>query len=251
LMEALSKRIAVFIDAENISANYASALFAELAKRGKISFCRAYGDFSENRMKDWLAASKLHKISVFQQDQITNFKNAADMALVIGAMDIVHWGRAERFYIVSNDGDFTPLANRIKSAGFDVIGMGTASASNPFRFACNDFITLPAELPSSTASNPKPEPKMAKPEQVKKQNNAPTPKEPIPVNVREIIVDTIKSLPKDSEGVLLSKVNASLKQRIDGFAPKNYGYASISKLMNNMSEVVLTNGNKSVRLAKS
>jgi len=248
-MGANAKRLAVFIDAENISAHFASALFAELEKRGTISFCRAYGDFSEDRMKSWLAASKQHEISVFQQDQISNYKNSADIALVIGVMDIIHWKRAERYYIVSNDGDFTPLANRIKSAGFDVIGMGTASASNPFRTACNDFITLSPEPPSSASPNP--ELVKAQPKPVKPPTKKPVAQQVIPADVRQIIVNAIRSMTVENEEVLLSKVNATLKLRMTKFSPKNYGYTSISKLMNNMHEVVLTNGNKSVKLAKT
>ncbi len=136
------KRIAVFIDAENIAANHADALFAEIAKRGEISFCRAYGDFTAERMKAWESKIKAHNISSFQQDSISNYKNAADIALVIGAMDILHWKRAERFFIVSNDGDFTPLAKRIMAFGHEVIGFGSGNPSKAFVSECDDYVSL-------------------------------------------------------------------------------------------------------------
>ena len=238
-MASTQKRIAVFIDAENVPTNYVDSIFSELKKRGEISFCRAYGDFSAERMGQWVAASKKFGISVFQQDQVSNYKNAADIAMVIGVMDILHWKRAERYYLVSNDGDFTPLANRIKSAGFDVIGIGTNNASSAFQESCNDFIFLSKEVKQKAV----PTPHQSKPNMAKQ-----VPKRAIPSDIQAIVINAIKNLSEAEEEVGLSKVNAQLKLRIDGFAPKNYGFSSISKMLASMGQIQLTNGNRSVKM---
>jgi len=222
------KRIAVFIDAENIPANCADALFAEISKRGEISFCRAYGDFTAERMKAWEGKIKAHKVSAYQQDSVSNYKNAADISLVIGAMDVFHWKRAERFYIVSNDGDFTPLANRIKSAGLDVIGIGMAQASVQFQTACNDFVFLTPDKEKSVR---------------KVLQSLPPPSE------RLIITEIVARLTTTEPDVLVSRVNAEIKEKLPGFSHTTYGHASISKLLNALNEVVLTQGNKRVRLS--
>lgn len=51
-------------------------------------------------------------------------KNAADIALVIAAMDLLHGGGIEGFAIVSSDTDFVRLATRIREAGLPVLGLG-------------------------------------------------------------------------------------------------------------------------------
>lgn len=247
------KRIAVFIDAENIPANYARALFAEIAKRGEISFCRAYGDFNAERMKAWVAKLKEFKISAFQQDSVTDYKNAADIALVIGAMDIIHSGNYERFYIVSNDGDFTPLAKRIKTAGYDVIGFGMAQASNPFQSACNDYIFLsPCPMPPPKPAQPqvnktkvKPKAKMPSNQKTKVSGVA---RKPIPDGVRKTIIGAVETKCGGKENVTVSEVNAEIKRRMTGFSHKKYNFANISKLLASIPQLRLENGNRNVRL---
>jgi len=247
------KRIAVFIDAENIPANCADALFSEMAKRGKISFCRAYGDFNADRMKAWESKIKAHKISSFQQDSVSNYKNAADISLVIGAMDIVHWKRAERFYIVSNDGDFTPLANRIKAEGFDVIGIGVTKASAQFQTACNDFVFLtPAK--ETKVAKPAPEAAPVKPVQTSPVKTPNTTKQmqprKIPPLIRAEIIDAVKELTATGEPVLLAQVHSKVKELFPEFNFKDLNYTSLSKLFKNITELDVVNNNRQVRLVK-
>ena len=148
------KRIAVFIDAENVSANYADTLFAEIEKRGRIDFCRAFGNFSTGLLSTWQEKIKERNFSIFQQDAVSNFKNAADIALVIGAMDLLHWKRADVFYVVSKDGDFTPLAKRIRKAGCSVIGVGPKGGSVAFQKACDEYLLLECEQQRGPKSAP-------------------------------------------------------------------------------------------------
>ncbi|NOR63678.1 MAG: NYN domain-containing protein [Rhodobacteraceae bacterium] len=208
------KRIAVFIDAENIPASYADALFTEIAKRGKIDFCRAFGDFSSVRMRAWGGKFEEHKIDAFQQDSVSNFKNAADIALVIGAMDLIHSTRYGRFYIVSNDGDFTPLANRIKSAGYDVIGFGAEGASLSFREACNDFVFLAAPTTKQAVK-----PVASKPV-----------KAIMPLQKVNRVVDSLKS---QDGWYSLSAIGKGLREA--GVDYRKYGHAKLSLALQTLS----------------
>ncbi|KAJ1451583.1 NYN domain-containing protein [Pelagophyceae sp. CCMP2097] len=59
----------------------------------------------------------------------TKKKNASDIALCIDAMDIINQkGSAEvdTFVLVTNDGDFAPLAQRLRRQGKQVIAVGSA-----------------------------------------------------------------------------------------------------------------------------
>ena len=51
-------------------------------------------------------------------------KNTTEMALVIDAMDILHEGKIDCFYIAASDGDCRIPARRIRVAGLTVPGYG-------------------------------------------------------------------------------------------------------------------------------
>ena len=67
-------------------------------------------------------------------------KNAADIALVIDAMDLMHKGNMDGFCLVSSDSDFTRLAQRLREDGQLVYGFGERKTPETFRNACNRFI---------------------------------------------------------------------------------------------------------------
>lgn len=235
------KRIAVLIDAENVSANYADALFEEIAKRGEISFCRAYGDFSTDRMLAWTEKLSELNISSFQQDAVSNYKNAADIALVIGAMDLIHGKKAERFYLVTNDGDFTPLANKLKNTGHDVIGFGTSKASRAFQNACNDFVNLT-------------------PKSVQPERNAKT-AEKVPssaarsklslAEAEEIILLEIQRCELTGGWAKMAELGSRLKAGDSNLVYKDIGYATLSKLLTNSSRFIAEPNHETPRVRPS
>lgn len=229
-ISAKEKRIAVLIDAENISANYAEALFEEIAKRGKISFCRAYGDFNAERLRIWEEKFAELGISSFQQDTVSNYKNAADIALVIGAMDLLHWKRAERFYIVTNDGDFTPLANKLKSVGLDVIGVGTSKVSRAFQIACNDFVVLTpkSENLKQRATNT----------DRRKEGSTVAPKELALAEIEEIILREIQHCELSDGWAKMGELGKRLKAGTPKIIYKDFGYATLSKLLTKSSRFI-------------
>lgn len=59
-----SPRLAVLIDAENLAASHAATLFADMEKHGFSAIRRAYGDFSEGRLKAWADCVPVHAIEV-------------------------------------------------------------------------------------------------------------------------------------------------------------------------------------------
>ena len=132
--------LAVLIDADNTSARYAQAIFEEIVRLGEANVRRIYGDFSRNRLAGWDDAIKSLAILQHQQRSNTTGKNAADIALVIDAMDLMHKGRLDGFCLVSSDSDFTRLAQRLREDGLAVYGFGERKTPEAFRNACNRFI---------------------------------------------------------------------------------------------------------------
>ena len=137
--EVRSPRLAVLIDADNVSAKIADALFEEIAKIGEASVRRIYGDFSNPRSKAWADTLSKHANIPQQQFAYTTGKNASDITLVIDAMDLLHSGRLDGFCLVSSDSDFTRLAARIREQGVDVFGFGERKTPESFRQACRRF----------------------------------------------------------------------------------------------------------------
>jgi len=237
-------RAALLIDADNIPVTQIYQALGKISEICNPVISKAFGDFT-NSAKNW-RDEYLHKfgISAVQHFPISKYKNGADIAMCIEAMDIIRSGHVDAMILFSSDSDFGALATRIRDAGMEAIGVGNQQANDQFKAYFNEYIVVKPTA-TSTENIPLDLAKTTLP------TKKPLAKQAIPADVRQIITNTIDDMSNGSEGVLLSKVSVALKRRIDGFAPKNYGYASISKLMNNMHEVVLTNGNKSVRKAKT
>ena len=133
-------RLAVLIDADNTAAQWADAIFEEIATLGEANVRRIYGDFSGPHLRGW--EKKLASLAVIphQQFAYTKGKNSSDIALVIDAMDLMHSGRFDGFVLVSSDSDFTRLAGRLREQGLQVFGIGRRNTPESFRKACKRFI---------------------------------------------------------------------------------------------------------------
>ena len=62
-----SDRLAVLIDADNISAKVASDLFEELAGYGNLTVKRAYGDWTTTHLSGW--KDQLHQFAISPMQQ--------------------------------------------------------------------------------------------------------------------------------------------------------------------------------------
>lgn len=149
-------RLAVLIDADNISAKVAKDVFEELAGYGTLTVKRAYGDWTTTRLNGWKDQLHAHAISPMQQFAYTTGKNSTDSALIIDAMDLLYAGHLDGFVIVSSDSDFTRLATRLREAGKTVYGVGARKTPQAFRDACDKFTFL--EVLRADAAEPQAEP---------------------------------------------------------------------------------------------
>ncbi len=123
--------LAVLIDADNASPCAVRQLLTEVAKYGRATVRRAYGDWTGENLRSWKTALLEHSILPFQQFAYTKGKNATDAAMVIDAMDLLYSNRFDGFCIVSSDSDFTRLASRIRESGLAVYGFGERKTPNP------------------------------------------------------------------------------------------------------------------------
>ena len=132
MTEPTTVRLAVLIDADNVSASHAASLLAELARYGVPTVKRAYGDWTTPQLSGWKSELARHAIQPLQQFANTVGKNATDSALIIDAMDLLYSANLEAFALVSSDSDFTRLATRLKESGMTVLGVGQRKTPKPF-----------------------------------------------------------------------------------------------------------------------
>lgn len=225
-----TKLLAVLIDADNTSPQWAEAIFEEIASLGEASVRRIYGDFSSNYLKGW--AEKLASLALVPHQQFANTtgKNSSDIALVIDAMDILHTGRFDGFVLISSDSDFTRLASRIREQGVDVYGIGQQKTPAAFRNACKRFIYVENLMDGAAPTTSGPGKVAEKP--VKRAK---------PEDARSLVLRAFDAL-GDEEWVSLGRLGQQITTANPDFDPRNYGKKKLSDLIEGMKMIELRPG---------
>ncbi|NYG07243.1 uncharacterized protein (TIGR00288 family) [Phycicoccus badiiscoriae] len=135
-------RIALLIDADNSSATKIDLILNELSAYGETSIRRAYGNWTKPGLKPWADVLHAQAIRPVQQYDYSRGKNASDMAMVVDAMGLLYNDHPDAFGIVSSDADFTPLVMHLREKGAAVYGFGERKTPEPFRSACTRFLFL-------------------------------------------------------------------------------------------------------------
>ena len=142
MSDSTDTRLAVLIDADNISAGYIRPMIEEIARYGNPTIKRIYGDWTKPQLGSWKNVLLDFAFQPVQQFGYTTGKNATDSAMIIDAMDILYSEKVDGFCIASSDSDFTRLATRLREAGKIVYGIGEKKTPMPFISACDRFIYL-------------------------------------------------------------------------------------------------------------
>ena len=215
--------LAVLIDADNISAKYAEAMFEEIASLGEASIRRIYGDFAGGGPQGW-SKDKIASLAIVPHQQFANTsgKNASDIALVIDAMDILHSGRFDGFVLISSDSDFTRLASRIREQGLDVFGMGMRKTPAAFVKACKRFIYVENLLPET--AKPKPPHRENRPEN---PTEDPTAHE----DPTKLVIRAMDAINQDDEWYTLGQIGQFITAANPDFDTRSYGKRKLSDLI--------------------
>ena len=151
-------KLALLIDGDNVSATFMPLILREATKIGTVAIRRIYGQFKSGKMKSWLKHVEEFDLTAINVSPLTRGKNATDMKLVIEAMDMLHSRKLDGFCIASSDGDFTPLAARIRANAIPAYGFGAKKAPAGYKaefdrfFECDTL--LAAEKKSSARKTP-------------------------------------------------------------------------------------------------
>ncbi|MDR0570058.1 MAG: NYN domain-containing protein [Clostridiales Family XIII bacterium] len=261
------KKIAVLIDADNVSARYIGHILDEVSNQGTPTYKRIYGDWTSYRQASWREVLLKHSITPIQQYSYTIGKNSTDSALIIDAMDILYSDSVDGFCIVSSDSDFTRLATRLRESGMMVIGMGEKKTPAAFVAACEKFKYLEvlasvgkemaeaheplAVLGAARAEAPDPPAQAAQgqaeshevkkqqqPHQAKKQPNQQNQQNQPSQHKdkdRAMLIKTIRTIVSeisDEDGwAFLGELGNVLNRRLPDFDARNYGAMKLTPLI--------------------
>lgn len=236
-MNALTRNIALLIDADNAQSAAIDPVLTVLAELGTVNVRRAYGNWSKPGLKGWRDVMVKHGIEPQQQFDLTKGKNATDMKMTIDAMDLLFRGRIDGFGIMSSDSDFMPLATRIRQDGFPVYGFGNSRTPEAFKQACSRFIDVGAligEASRPTGTKPTaadvPLAESLPPSIEQAKRTAGTPR-PIDEELLKLLVDAYNSVKRDERGFASLSAMGQLAGNRSSFDTRNYGFKRLSDLI--------------------
>ncbi|MBO4300624.1 MAG: NYN domain-containing protein [Desulfovibrio sp.] len=203
------KSVAILIDAENFSYCHILELLKKCSELGDVKIIRAYGDFSTTNLKSWLAVANAYAIRPVQQNAYRKGKSAADMALIVDAMDIYYGSRPDVFCIASSDSDYAPLCVNLREKGIEIHGFGYGNAQEAFRSSCKSFCVMDGEAPEPVAPV---ECNGAKP-------------------IDELLDIIDQAVLNGGGSLLISAVGMVLRKECLNFSPKDYGHSKLFKLL--------------------
>lgn len=249
--EPRAPRLAVLIDADNVPASYAEAIFEEIAALGEASVRRIYGDWSAQRLAGW--ARKVASLGLVADQQFSNTKgkNASDIGLVIAAIDFLHSGLFDGFVLVSSDSDFTRLAARIREQGLDVYGIGEKKTPEAFRMACKRFIyvenlgTSDDTAPSRGSVRPEVTETVEPVDAPQRQLTKEAPAKAIP-----LIIAAMRAIDPEGEWYSLGQVGQYITQANPDFDTRTYGSSKLSDLVRKISRFEVKPGPAGQLLAR-
>ncbi len=245
------KRIALLIDADNVSEKYIRYIIDEISNHGTPTYKRIYGDWTKPQLASWKNVLLNYSISPIQQYSYTTGKNATDAALIIDAMDILYSNNVDGFCIVSSDSDFTKLAARLREAGMYVIGMGEKKTPTPFISACEKFKYLEV-LASISIDNPSPQSKGKEGSSSKEKETGMLSKLQLTEAIRTIITEI-----SDEDGwATLGLLGSTLTKRYPDFDSRNYGYTKLTPFVASLKQFDLKsvpsgNSNSSIKYIRN
>ncbi|WP_416860810.1 NYN domain-containing protein [Helicobacter ganmani] len=211
------KKVALFIDAENISANYAKFIFDNASVYGKVSIKRIYADWENGSTKQWKEAIAEYSIKAIQCPCFISKKNSSDMFLIADALEVLYETNIQTFIIVSSDSDYLPLVQKLKEKGKKILGFGMQNkAIKPYVHSFNKFIYFAPKQDES--------PKQEKPQQQEK---------PPKQNPMQDLINIIEKMIATEGKATYSQIGVEIKKKYPRFNPKKYDCANLRKLINN------------------
>ena len=240
-MQNDEKRIAVFIDFENVAMGVRESKYGNfnidlvlkrLVEKGKIMVKRAYSDW--HRYAEFKRAFHQAAIELIDVPQTRySGKNSADIRMVVDALDLSYQKEhIDTFVLVSGDSDFSPLVSKLRENGRYVIGMGVKQSSSDLLINnCDEFIFYEDLVrPATTVTVVDPQVHHLSPKKAE---------------AIRLVLETFQALQREGKEVIYgSMIKQTLIRKLPSFNETYYGYPMFSRLLEDAAE------NQLLKLAK-
>ena len=206
---APDRLLAVLIDIENVDMPLMGFVLEEAVTHGTVAICRAYGN--PTKLHDWKECLQSHAIESVRN--YTDGRNSTDIALAVGAMDILHTREdINGFCIAASDSDYAGLAKRLRDGGMLVVGMGRSDTPASFQDECDPFTDIEVLSQQDRLAG-----------RVYRKDD---------IEAVAKIMDAISSSAPQQDGwVLMSEVGTNLKNADPAFKYHTYWHSSLQSLI--------------------
>lgn len=220
-VQQVRRKFAVLVDADNVKAEVLQAVLSEVEKEGDARFRIMFGHIES--VRGHKESANMHGFRPVVHFNVADGKNAADIALVIKAMELLHEGTADAFCIVASDSDYHPLALYLREAGKHVLGIGREDTPLAMKSACHRFVPLEVltQPPPNAPSGTKPK-AGAKPagQPVKKLDE-----------FRNLFGRALQATQEENGLAALALLGSQLRILDPGFDHRQYGRKSLTALV--------------------
>ncbi len=202
---------AVLVDGENASHNDYALILEEVEKHGLVAIKWVYADWTSPQQSGWM--NILRNTASSPKQQFHYGKDAADHALVMDAIELINKNsRINAVCIVSSDGGFYSLAQRIREHGLHVMAIGQEKTPERFRKACHNFVYTTNLLA---------------PEEVLEKED----------DIDSLLIAAYKKCAQVNEPVYLGDMGTMLKILDSSFDPRTYQCTSLKKLIKDKDDI--------------
>ncbi|QPK64045.1 NYN domain-containing protein [Methylomonas sp. LL1] len=223
-----ANRIAVFVDAENVT-NWIKhdgvrLLMEELNQYGQIIIRRAYGVWSKPNLAMHQAAINRSGFELIHCYHPVTGKNTADIQMTLDIIECA-WQlpNITCFVLVTGDSDFTPVFRRLREMDKDVIGVGQHSTlSECVKTSCTRFIYTDDVINTLIGNEASPQESLT-PQPL--PNSQPT---LTLAQANELVITHLKASPTPVD---IGQIKGSLKQTAADFDEKHYGFKTFTNFL--------------------
>jgi uncharacterized LabA/DUF88 family protein len=227
----IETRLAVLIDAENITHTNIKGILEEIAKYGTPTIKRIYADWTKPHVSGWKGILLENAIIPIQQYSYSTGKNSTDSALIIDAMDILYSEKVGGFCILSSDSDFTRLVTRLREAGMKVYGFGNKKTVQPFIAACDKFTYIEIIAKTKELDN-KAVNQKGKAKSTAEESDIDT----INEKIIDLISSSINDVADEAGWAYLGDIGSLIIKKKPDFDSRNYGFSKLSTLVKSLKQ---------------
>lgn len=217
--------VALLVDGENVMVpDLIPYILIEAGKLGGVTARHVYGNWAAPSMQSWKK-----QLAHYGLEPMGNRAgpNATDIALVIGAMDLLYQG-IKHFCLVAGDSDYVPLVQRLRQEGCTVLVIGTPAVSNALKNASSIFLSTDQLVPPTSSASHTPTSPTSHPSQTETSLQTP--------ELSALLTNAYQIAAQESESgwVLLSTLGLAIRQCSPTFE-ETYGKKSLSALVQQCS----------------